>query len=309
MAKRKKKWNKEEQIKRDRKVFQAVKEYLDTTLHYAIIVNEEFQHAQHPTYPIDTFLIWEIVIVLLRQLNIIELRAGIKYDRDVLLGYNVDPKNLMSMLCCGFLNRDLKRAARWFFQLIEQLGIDNHTIEPWKEIEKITPDLIDGWEQATHLFHNGIEKSIDEDIPLLLRTYLEEEEVAIFVKELKAFEGKYVLKKLTNHKHNQVQDFKKDAGINDSMKEKDHRGDIQMETIDDEALLSPARIAEFSGLPQEPLRKQLERLRKEDHTCFIENTERGSKEAKYLYKFGHIRPIIEKMKAKMSSEMSSERPA
>ncbi len=73
--------------------------------------------------------------------------------------------------------------------------------------------------------------------------------------------------------------------------------------IPDEATLEPKRIAELFGVPCEALRKRLVRLRERDHGCFIENPEAGSRDAKYLYKVGSIRPIIEAMKT------SSIRPA
>ncbi|MCP4708057.1 MAG: hypothetical protein GY869_05495 [Planctomycetes bacterium] len=68
-----------------------------------------------------------------------------------------------------------------------------------------------------------------------------------------------------------------------------------LDGIDDEAVFSPAKIAEICGILQEPLRKRLERKRKKDHTCFIEISERGSQEAQYLYKVGKIREITEEM--------------
>jgi len=75
----------------------------------------------------------------------------------------------------------------------------------------------------------------------------------------------------------------------------------------DDALVSPAKLAEAFDVPLDALRKRLERLRRDDHNSFVENEGRKSTEAKYLYKIRAVRPIIEDMKT--SSSTSSTRPA
>lgn len=77
--------------------------------------------------------------------------------------------------------------------------------------------------------------------------------------------------------------------------------------VPDEALLSPATMAKVFGVDCQALRKRLERLRKKDHNCFIENEDRKATEAQYLYKVGAARPIIAQLKA--SSSTASKRPA
>ncbi len=77
--------------------------------------------------------------------------------------------------------------------------------------------------------------------------------------------------------------------------------------IPDEAILSPAKLAELFHVPYDALRKRLERLRRKNHNCFIEAENPKVNEAKYLYEVGKVRPIIQEMKA--SSCASSERPA
>lgn len=78
-------------------------------------------------------------------------------------------------------------------------------------------------------------------------------------------------------------------------------------SIPDDAVLPSAKLAEAFQVSHEPLRKRLDRLRRSDHNCFIENEGRKAKEAKYLYRVGAVRPIIADMKA--SSKTSGERPA
>ncbi len=67
--------------------------------------------------------------------------------------------------------------------------------------------------------------------------------------------------------------------------------------IPDEATLSASSLAEAFGLDSEALRKRLERLRRNDHTCFVENSEREAKEPQFLYRMGKVRAVLEAMKA------------
>jgi len=74
---------------------------------------------------------------------------------------------------------------------------------------------------------------------------------------------------------------------------------------DDEIPYSPRQIADRVNLPFEAVRKRLERLRKHDFDCFIENENRKGNEPQYLYKWGAVRPTIEEMK---ESKTSRSRP-
>ena len=65
--------------------------------------------------------------------------------------------------------------------------------------------------------------------------------------------------------------------------------------VGDDSALSPAELAKRFGVPYAALRKRLERLRSQDHDCFIEVSNRKPKEAQYLYKVGHVRKTIEGM--------------
>lgn len=76
---------------------------------------------------------------------------------------------------------------------------------------------------------------------------------------------------------------------------------------DEEAHYSPKRLAEKYGVKAEPLRKALERLRKQDHNCFVENENRAGNEPQYLYKLSAALPIIERMK--QAEKTSRLRPA
>ncbi len=78
------------------------------------------------------------------------------------------------------------------------------------------------------------------------------------------------------------------------------------ETIPDDAMLSSAKLAEVFNVGKDALRKRLERLRRNDHTCFVENTERTQREPQFLYRVGKVRPVIEALK--VSNGASSKRP-
>jgi len=80
-----------------------------------------------------------------------------------------------------------------------------------------------------------------------------------------------------------------------------------MEQIHDDSALSPAELAKRFGVSYDALRKRLERLRSKDHDCFMEVSNRKP-QAQYLYKVGHVRPVIADMK-KPSNEASSQLPA
>ena len=77
--------------------------------------------------------------------------------------------------------------------------------------------------------------------------------------------------------------------------------------LPDEAMFSPKKLAELFDVPYEPLRKRLERLRKENDGSYVEDSNNKSTEPKYLYKIGFVRPIVKVMKA--SSKASSICPA
>lgn len=70
-----------------------------------------------------------------------------------------------------------------------------------------------------------------------------------------------------------------------------------------DSYLTPGKLAELFNVRPDALRSRLNRWRARNHTGWIENAERGPREAKYLYRVGSVRPIIGEMKA------TSERPA
>jgi len=77
--------------------------------------------------------------------------------------------------------------------------------------------------------------------------------------------------------------------------------------VDEDAHYSPKRLAEKYSVKAEPLRKALERLRKQDHNCFVENENRAGNEPQYLYKLSAALPIIERMR--QAEKTSRLRPA
>ena len=77
--------------------------------------------------------------------------------------------------------------------------------------------------------------------------------------------------------------------------------------VSDDALLTSTKLAETFGVPADALRSRLNRWRKTHHNGWIENTERGPRDAKYLYCVGAVRTVIDDLKA--ASEATSERPA
>jgi hypothetical protein len=74
----------------------------------------------------------------------------------------------------------------------------------------------------------------------------------------------------------------------------------------DDSHLSPGKLAEIFDVPAEPLRTRLNRWRKHNNTGWIENPDRGSRDAKYWYRLGSVRHIIEKLKA--TSKTTGKRP-
>ena len=76
------------------------------------------------------------------------------------------------------------------------------------------------------------------------------------------------------------------------------------EAIDDDSHLSPVKLAKIFRVDAEPLRKRLGRWRRpNNYNGWIENQDRKPNEAKYLYRVGAVRHIIDNLKT------SSERPA
>ena len=66
--------------------------------------------------------------------------------------------------------------------------------------------------------------------------------------------------------------------------------------VNDDSHVSPTKLAAIFGVPADPLRTRLRRWRAQNHTGWIENTERGPREAKYLYRVGAVRDILTRRK-------------
>jgi len=77
--------------------------------------------------------------------------------------------------------------------------------------------------------------------------------------------------------------------------------------IDNDANLSPSKLAEIFGVELNALQQRLKRWRRKNHVGWIEVTDRCSREAQYLYRVGTVRQLVEKMKT--TSETTSKRPA
>ena len=75
----------------------------------------------------------------------------------------------------------------------------------------------------------------------------------------------------------------------------------------DDSLLSPVGLAAAFGVNADALRTRLNRWRRRHHEGWIENTERGPREPRYLYGLGAVRHIIRALQA--TSETTSQRPA
>jgi hypothetical protein len=80
---------------------------------------------------------------------------------------------------------------------------------------------------------------------------------------------------------------------------------------DDEALYSPAQLAEKFRLPVDATEKRLERWRREvgGGKGFVENPDRGPNDPKYVYQLGAVRPFLLKPLRKSSRHSSHGRPA
>jgi len=79
---------------------------------------------------------------------------------------------------------------------------------------------------------------------------------------------------------------------------------LQLKALDEKAWYTHARLAELFGLPEEALRKRLERWRPTHFDGgWKEDPDRAVNEPKYIYQWRAVRGIIEDMLA------SSERPA
>lgn len=81
-------------------------------------------------------------------------------------------------------------------------------------------------------------------------------------------------------------------------------GDPGVPALDDDSHLSPTKLAQLCGVPRDALRTRLNRWRAKNLLSkdWAENSDRGVREPKYLYRVGAVRHIIEKMR-------SAKRPA
>jgi hypothetical protein len=77
--------------------------------------------------------------------------------------------------------------------------------------------------------------------------------------------------------------------------------------VNDDSYLSSAKLAEVFNVAADALRTRLNRWRAVNHSGWIENSDPGPREAKYLYRVGAVRPIIDAVRA--TSKTTSERPA
>jgi len=76
---------------------------------------------------------------------------------------------------------------------------------------------------------------------------------------------------------------------------------------DPQGPISARALAKRYGLSPEPLRKRLDRRRKEDSTCFVETTDREAREPRYLYHFDKVKDIITDLGASVGA--SAKRPS
>lgn len=74
--------------------------------------------------------------------------------------------------------------------------------------------------------------------------------------------------------------------------------------VNDDSHLSPTKLADVFDVPVGPLRNRLNRWRAKNHEGWIENPDRRPREAKYLYRVGSVRHIIDALKA--TSETTSK---
>jgi len=72
--------------------------------------------------------------------------------------------------------------------------------------------------------------------------------------------------------------------------------------VDDDAFLSPSKLARIFGVEPDPLRQRLNRFRRTNDDGWMEDPDRKARGAKYMYRVGAVRSIIAKPKT------TSERP-
>jgi hypothetical protein len=73
--------------------------------------------------------------------------------------------------------------------------------------------------------------------------------------------------------------------------------------VNDDSHLSAAKLAELFGVDGGRLRSRLNRWRGKNDGGWIENSDRHPREAKYVYRVGAVRPILDRLKA------TTKRPA
>ena len=93
------------------------------------------------------------------------------------------------------------------------------------------------------------------------------------------------------------------SGLAHAVQPERAKEELDIPSPDEDSHLSPARLAELFGLPPDPLRKRLARWRAGHDEGWIENSNRKTREAQFLYRVGSIRPVLEDMMR------SAERPA
>lgn len=76
---------------------------------------------------------------------------------------------------------------------------------------------------------------------------------------------------------------------------------VAMVSLDDRTLLGFAALCRVFGVRDEhrsALRGRLKRLRQSDHRCYTETepSERGARDEMYLYRAGHVRPVVDDLK-------------
>jgi hypothetical protein len=80
-----------------------------------------------------------------------------------------------------------------------------------------------------------------------------------------------------------------------------------VEEGDDEIAYPPKKLAEMYHVPAEALRKRLERRRSKDDGCYVEVEAPTRQEARYLYRLGRVRHIIEDLKKSSNSRPTEEK--
>jgi hypothetical protein len=149
--------------------FQAVEQILGRVLFHARAIDEELQHAFQPVYPVNELLIRQTCLPLQWLIQVIDPGSN-KLDITALSGYIVKPVTLLSIITVeGFLNRDLKRSARWLKELINKLEVNNPKQNIWKSKGRPSSDLVEGWHKATALLEKAVRKVSTEDLPRLAK--------------------------------------------------------------------------------------------------------------------------------------------